>query len=113
MFTTPFPDGCDVHLFSNVLHDWDAPAVRGLLQKSYAALPNGGMILIHDAHLNRQKNGPLPVAAHSAFLMAITEGRYYSISEIGDFLAEAGFSGMKFRKNALDYSIISARKTRR
>jgi len=113
MFATPFPDGCDVHLFSNVLHDWDAPAVRSLLRKSYAALPKGGMILIHDAHLNGQKTGPLAVAAHSAFLMAITEGRYYSRSEIGSFLAEAGFSGMKFRKNALDYSIISAHKTRR
>jgi SAM-dependent methyltransferase len=113
MFASPFPDGCDVHLFSNVLHDWDVPAVKSLLRKSYAALPNGGMIVIHDAHLNRQKTGPLPVASHSAFLMAITEGRYYSISEIESFLEEAGFSGMKYRKNALDFSVITARKTRR
>jgi hypothetical protein len=70
------------------------------------------MILIHDAHLNRQKTGPLPVAAHSVFLMAVTEGRYYSISEIESFLKEAGFSGMKYRKNALDHSIITARKMR-
>ena len=113
MFAAPFPDGCDVHLFSNVLHDWDVPAVKSLLQKSYAALPAGGMVLIHDAHLNRQKTGPLPVAAHSVFLMAITEGRYYSISEIERFLSEAGFRGMSYRKNALDHSIIAARKPRR
>jgi SAM-dependent methyltransferase len=112
MFTAPFPDGCDVHLFSNVLHDWDVPAVKSLLRKSYAALQDRGMILIHDAHLNRQKTGPLPVAAHSVFLMAVTEGRYYSISEIESFLKEAGFSGMKYRKNALDHSIITARKMR-
>ena len=113
MFATPFPDGCDVHLFSNVLHDWDVPAVKNLLRKSYAALPYGGMIVIHDAHLNRQKTGPLPVAAHSVFLMAVTEGRYYSISEIESFVDEAGFSGMKYRKNALQHSIITARKASR
>lgn len=113
MFATPFPDGCDVHLFSNVLHDWDMPAVKTLLRKSYAALSNRGMILIHDAHLNRQKTGPLPVAAHSVFLMAVTEGRYYSISEVESFLSEAGFSGMKYQKNALEHSIITARKVRR
>jgi SAM-dependent methyltransferase len=113
MFASPFPEGCDVHLFSNVLHDWDVPAVRTLLRKSCTALPTGGMIVIHDAHLNRQKTGPLPVAAHSVFLMAVTEGRYYSVSEIEDFLYEAGFSGMKYRKNALEHSIITARKGRR
>ncbi len=113
IFSTPFPDMCDVHLFSNVLHNWDIPAVKSLLRKSYAALPDGGMVLIHDAHLNRQKTGPLPVAAHSVFLMAITEGKCYSISEIEVFLKEAGFSVMKYRKNALHYSAITARKVGR
>ena len=113
MFAAPFPDGCDVHLFSNVLHDWDVPAVQSLLRKSHAALPRNGMIVIHDAFLNRQKTGPLPVAAHSVFLMAVTEGRYYSLSEIEGFLEEAGFSGMKYRKNAMDYGIVTARKSRR
>jgi len=113
MFTSPFPDGYDVHLFSNVLHDWDVPAVNALLRKSFETLLDGGMIVIHDMHLNRQKTGPLAVAAHSVFLMTITEGRYYSISEIEEFLSEAGFSGMKYRKNALDFSAITARKTRR
>lgn len=113
MFATPFPDGCDVHLFSNVLHDWDVPAVKSLLRKSYLALRDRGMILIHDAHLNRQKTGPLPVAAHSVFLMAVTEGRYYSISEIESYLYDAGFSKLKYQKNALDHSIVTAHKVRR
>src|SRR4030095_9602608 len=28
MFTEPFPSGCDIHLFSNVLHDWDTDQVE-------------------------------------------------------------------------------------
>jgi len=50
---------------------------------------------------------------HSVFLMAITEGRFYSISEIERFLSEAGFRGRSHRKNALEHSIIAAHKPRR
>ncbi|MDB6023568.1 MAG: dnrK [Pedosphaera sp.] len=110
MFMDPFPGGCDIHLFSNVLHDWDVPRVKQLLAKSCAALPAGGMIVIHDAHLNSTKTGPLPVAAYSALLMTITEGRCYSEKEMADFLEEAGFTGVNYFPTAADRSVITARK---
>jgi len=105
-----FPKDCDVHLFSNVLHDWDIDRVEFLLNKSFAALPRGGMIVIHDAHLNRDKTGPLPVAAYSALLMTITEGRCYSEKEMADWLARAGFSDVTFSPTAADRSVMTARK---
>jgi hypothetical protein len=110
MFTEPFPDGCDVHLFSNVLHDWDVSRVDQLLVKSFAALPPGGMIVIHDAHINASKTGPLPVAAYSALLMTITEGKCYSEKEMEEYLTRAGFSGVKYAPTAADRSIITAYK---
>jgi len=48
--------------------------------------------MIHDAHLNAEKNGPLPVAEYSVLLMFSTEGKCYSISEMEDMLSETGFS---------------------
>jgi SAM-dependent methyltransferase len=110
MFQDPLPTECDVHLWSNALHDWDAPTVKRLAAKSFAALPPGGMIVVHDRHLNREKTGPLRIAAHSVFLMAGTEGRYYSIAEIEEYLSAAGFSGFDYRDVILDYSVITARK---
>jgi SAM-dependent methyltransferase len=110
MFSAPFPSRCDIHLFSNVLHDWDVDLVQQLLQKSFAALPSGGMLVIHDAHINADKSGPLPVAAYSALLMTITEGKCYSEKEISDFLTSAGFSGITHSPTAADRSIISAKK---
>ena len=110
MFTDPFPGGCDAHLFSNVLHDWDEPRVRQLLAKSFAALPAGGMIIVHDAHLNGAKTGPLPVAAYSALLMTITEGRCYSEKEMADFLQAAGFGSVNYFPTVADRSVITARK---
>ena len=37
----------------------------------------GGLLVVHDAHLNDEKTGPLPVAAFSCLLMHSTEGRCY------------------------------------
>jgi SAM-dependent methyltransferase len=110
MLREPLPAGYDVHLWSNALHDWDAATVRLLLQKSFAALPPGGLVVVHDRHLNRSKTGPLRIAAHSVFLMAGTEGRYYSISEIEAFLRTVGFTAPEYRDVLLDYSIVTARK---
>jgi SAM-dependent methyltransferase len=110
MFRDPFPGGCDLHLFSNVLHDWDGPQVGQLLAKSCHALPPGGRIVIHDAHLNAAKTGPLPVAAYSVLLMTISEGKCYSEKEMADFLVNAGFSRVTSSPTAADRSVITARK---
>ena len=85
------PAGCDVHLFSNVLHDWDIPEVKALLARSHEALPPDGLLVIHDAFINESKSGPLHVAEYSALLMHSTQGKCYSTGEYADLLREAGF----------------------
>ena len=110
MFKDVLPENCDVHLFSNVLHDWDEPLVRTLLAKSAHALPTGGLIIIHDAHINAQKSGPFPVAAYSALLMNITEGKCYSVNEMQGYLREAGFGDFGFIETAADRSVITAKR---
>ena len=110
MFRDELPRHCDVHLWSNALHDWNEATVKFLLGKSFAALPPGGLIVVHDKHLNREKTGPLRIAAHSVFLMAGTEGKFYSIGEIESLLLGAGFTGLDYREVILDYSIITAQK---
>lgn len=111
MFCDPFPGECDIHLFSNVLHDWDRPEVEKLISKSFNSMAPGGMIVVHDAHINAAKNGPLPVAMYSALLMTITEGKCYSEKEMADFLVRAGFSNVQYFPTAADRSVITARKS--
>jgi hypothetical protein len=110
MLADPFPGVADVHLFSNVLHDWDEPTVRELLRKSFAALPPGGMVLIHDAHLNAGKTGPQHVAEYSVLLMHSTEGRCYSVAEMDGYLTDAGFGDVYFAEGVAARSVITARK---
>jgi predicted O-methyltransferase YrrM len=109
-FAQPLPDGHDVHLFSNVLHDWDEPAVEQLLARSFQALLPGGMLAVHDAHLNARKTGPLHVAEYSAMLMHSTEGKCYSVAEMESYLKEAGFREIRFIPTAASRSIITAKK---
>lgn len=110
MFKDEWPMGFDVHLLSNVLHDWDEPEVRQLIRKSAATLPSGGLLLVHGAHLNAEKTGPLHVAEYSALLMSITEGKCYSIGELRSFLGDAGFEWVNHQATAASRSVIVARR---
>ena len=46
---------------------------------------------MHEAFLDPDKRGPLPVAEYSCILAHSTQGRCYAWSEMEAFLAEAGF----------------------
>jgi len=110
MFAQDLPKGFDLHLFSNVLHDWDDQTVQTLLNKSFSALSPGGTLIIHDVIINEDKSGPLPNAAYSAMLMHATEGKCYSVGEYYSGLTEAGFNGFTWKNTAADRSIITAKK---
>jgi predicted nicotinamide N-methyase len=104
------PQGYDVHLFANVLHDWDYESVRRLLETSYKAVNDGGMIAIFDAHLNKAKDGPVAVAEYSCLLMHSTVGRCYSTGEIAEMLSSAGFTSALVKDVAAQRSVITAKK---
>ncbi|WP_009958833.1 methyltransferase [Verrucomicrobium spinosum] len=108
MFNDPLPTDADVHLFSNVLHDWDYPEVRELLAISHKALAPGGLLIIHDAFINEAKNGPLPVAEYSALLMHSTQGKCYGVGEYAELLREAGFEPGAYHDTAADRGFMTA-----
>jgi len=110
MLTMPLPTDADVHLFSNVLHDWDEPVVRQLLQKSFDALLDGGLVMVHDAFLNADKTGPLHVAEYSVLLMHSSEGRCYSVAEMEQYLHDAGFRDVTYVAGAAARGIMIGRK---
>jgi hypothetical protein len=110
MLAGALPTDADVHLYSNVLHDWDEPVVRQLIEKSFAALPAGGLLMIHDAFLNTAKDGPLHVAEYSVLLMHSSEGRCYSTREMEQYLTDAGFQDAIYRDTAAARGVMIATK---
>ena len=110
MLVDPLPADADVHLYSNVLHDWDEPVVRQLIGKSFSALSPGGLIVIHDAFLNASKTGPLHVAEYSVLLMHSSEGRCYSTREMERYLTDAGFRDATYRDTVAARGVMTATK---
>lgn len=110
MMAEPLPTGPDIHLFSNVLHDWAIPEVKLLLRASYEALPKGGMLLVHDAFLLPDKSGPLHAAEYSVMLMHATQGRCYSSAEITEWAAELGFNSFHYQDTASARGVLTALK---
>lgn len=109
-FTDAWPDGCDVHLYSNVLHDWGAADVERLIARSAELLPPGGLIVIHEAFINDDKTGPKPVAEYSALLMHSTQGKCYATSEYAPVLTAAGFTDVTYQDTAADRGVMTARR---
>ena len=111
MFRDELPEEHDCHLLSHVLHDWDINEVETLLANSFRNLKQGGMIVIHDAHINEDKNGPISIAEYSVLLMFLSEGKCYSITETKELLEKTGFQDFNYTPTIFNRSIITAKKT--
>lgn len=111
MFTQDWPRGHDAHFFSNVFHDWSEATNRLLAKKSFAALPQGGRILLHEMLMDDDGCGPLPAAAFSVLMLLATRGKQYSLPELRSILEEAGFTEVEaVQTGGGYYSLVSARK---
>lgn len=110
MFVDSLPKGFDIHLYSHVFHDWDFEENRRLVRNSYDSLNKNGIIMIHDAHLDEDKTGPLSVAEYSILLMFSTTGKCYSVGEMGELLETEGFTNIQFRPTIGNRSIITGKK---
>ena len=104
------PRGFDIHLFSHVMHDWNIEQNTILISNSFDSLNTGGVIMIHDAHINPDKTGPLSVAEYSILLMFSTYGKCYSVSELGEIMESVGFVDIKEIKTIGNRSIIIGQK---
>jgi hypothetical protein len=110
MFGDAWPEDTEIVLLSNVLHDWDFPEVRQLLERTSETLSSGGLVIIHEAFLNDDKTGPLPVAEYSALLMNITQGKCYTPAEYGRILTELGFKVGPYEDTIADRGFMTAVK---
>jgi len=110
MFKDEFAKDFDVHFYSNVLHDWNEQENKFLIEKSFKCLPNGGMIVVHDAFFNDDGFTPINVAEYSVLLMFLTNGRCYGKKEIFNLMENAGFKNINHIKTIAGRGIIIGEK---
>jgi len=111
MFANDWPAGHDAHLFSNVFHDWDAEKCRLLAAKSFAGLPPGGRIYLHESLLNETHDGPPLITLYSMNMARVTEyGKQYSAADLREMLSSVGFVDVQLLHTYSIFSLMSARK---
>jgi hypothetical protein len=109
MWEDPFPTA-DVHLYSNIFHDWPPEKARFLAEKSVASLPSGARILVHEVLYNDDKTGPFAAASYSIGMLAWATGQQYSGHELATMLSETGFRDVDEKQTFGYYSTVSAIK---
>ena len=111
MFRQDWPKGYEAHFFSNIFHDWSDKTCRLLADKSFAALPPGGRIMLHEILMNDDGTGDLVPAAFSMLMLLGTRGKQFSLPELRVFLEGAGFVDIQSERTGGGwYSLVTARK---
>ena len=109
MLNDPLPPA-DLHLFSAIYHHWSAERGRALSAKSFASLPSGGRIVIHERPYAEARSGPLAVVAVTLPALMRGEGGRYSAHDYAGMLSAAGFVDIEARPTAGYWGIITGRK---
>ncbi|MEO8663770.1 MAG: methyltransferase, partial [Bryobacteraceae bacterium] len=106
-FADPLPDA-DLYGVGRILHDWSEEKIERLLDKVYAALPDGGGLLIAEKLLDEDKSGPVPTLMQSLNMLVVTEGRERTLSEYDTLLRRAGFLSVDGRKTGTPLDVVLA-----
>ncbi len=110
MFRQAWPAGYDTHFFSNIFHDWGFETCLDLAQRSHAALPEGGRILLHEMLLDDGGLTPAPAVTFSLLMAMGTLGQQFTYGQLRELLQTAGFRNISCRQTYGYFSIVSAEK---
>ncbi|NGQ91642.1 methyltransferase domain-containing protein [Rhodobacter sp. HX-7-19] len=107
------PVGADAISLVRVLYDHADSTVAGLLRAVWAALPDGGRILISEPMAGGTRPDPATDVYFSIYTLAMQTGRTRSGAEIQRMLEEAGFSDCQIRPGFRPFvtSVVTAVKS--
>ncbi len=91
-FTQELPK-TDVVLMGHILHDWDLPTKKMLIQKAFDAVPRGGALVVYEAIIDdaRTKNS-FGLLMSLNMLIETPGGFDYTAADCSGWMKEAGFA---------------------
>ena len=108
-FTEPLPVA-DLYALGRILHDWSDERIGPLLSKIFAALPEGGGLLIAETLLEEDRTGPRSSVMQDLNMLVCTEGRERTLTEYEGLLKAAGFATVDAKRTGTPLDAILARK---
>ena len=90
-FTDELPKA-DVLLFGHILHDWDLDTKLMLLRKAYAALPEGGAVVVYDSIIDdHRKHNAFGLLMSLNMLIETPGGFDYTGADCIGWMQQVGF----------------------
>jgi len=90
-FNDPLP-AAEVIMMGHILHDWDLDTKRMLIAKAYAALPEGGALIVYDAMIDDDRSKNAFGLMMSLNMLIETPGGFdYTGADCVGWMKDAGF----------------------
>ncbi len=94
-FTDDLPKA-DVVLMGHILHDWDLPTKKMLIQKAFDAIPSGGALIVYEAIIDDDRSKNAFGLMMSLNMLIETPGGFdYTGADCAAWMREAGFSSTR------------------
>lgn len=101
----------DVLIMGHILHDWDLNEKMMLLRKAYAALPQGGALIVHEALIDDgRKQNAFGLLMSLNMLIETPGGFDFTGADCIQWMKKAGFKRTKVEKLAGPDSMVIAIK---
>ena len=95
-FNDSFPNA-DVITMGNILHDWDEPTKKMLMQKAYDALPEGGtFVAVENMIDNERRSNVFGMLMSINMLIETGSGFDYTFNDFEGWAKEIGFKSVQF-----------------
>lgn len=106
-FFEAVPDGANLHLLKQVVHDWDDERAMLLLRNCHRALRPAGRVVLVEMVLP-EDNRPSPAQAMDLNMLVLLGGRERTEAEYRRLLQEAGFRLERVIPTHSPFSVIEA-----
>jgi hypothetical protein len=86
----------DVVMMGHILHDWDLPTKRMLVEKAFNALPAGGAFIVYDAIIDDDRSANAFGLMMSLNMLIETPGGFdYTGADCSRWMTDAGFTATR------------------
>jgi hypothetical protein len=97
----------DVLIMSHILHDWDLPTKRMLLEKAYAALGDGGALIVCELLIDDARKMHLPGLLMSLNMLIETRAGFdFTGADCVGWMRDAGFASCRVVPLAVHHSAV-------
>jgi O-methyltransferase domain/Dimerisation domain len=86
----------DVMTMGHILHDWDLPTKKMLIEKAFDAIPSGGALIVYEAIIDDDRSKNAFGLMMSLNMLIETPGGFdYTGADCAGWMKEAGFSSTR------------------